>query len=86
MVKVRLSRVGGKKEPFYRVVVSDERSPRDGRFIEQIGTYDPSKKPFALKVEKERVDYWLGKGAQPSESVKRLLQALRRQEEQASPT
>lgn len=77
MVRIRLTRMGAKKRPFYRVVVADSRSPRDGRFIEQIGHYDPMKDPFDLKLELDRVDYWLSNGAQPSETVTRLISRAR---------
>lgn len=77
MVRIRLTRLGAKKRPFYRVIVSDSRSPRDGRFIEQIGYYDPMKDPFDLKIELERVDYWLSVGAQPSDTVTRLIAKAR---------
>lgn len=72
-VHIRLSRGGAKKNPFYRVVVTDQRSPRDGRFIETVGTYDPSKNPAAFVVNHERIEYWRSQGAQPSETVERLL-------------
>lgn len=83
MVKLRLARAGAKKHPFYRVVVSDARSPRDGRFIEQIGTYDPMKDPAGFDVKKDRLDYWLEVGAQPSPSLKQLV-LKHRKEEKAS--
>lgn len=70
--KIRLKRMGGKKDPYYRVVVADARSPRDGRFIEEIGYYNPLKED-AVKVDEERALKWLGNGAQPSETVKALL-------------
>ncbi len=70
-VKIRLKRMGAKKAPFYRIVVSDSRSPRDGRFIEEIGYYDPIKKD--LKVDNEKAATWLTNGAQPTETVKTLL-------------
>ena len=70
-VKIRLKRMGAKKAPFYRIVVSDSRSPRDGRFIEEIGYYDPIKKD--LKVDNEKAANWLKSGAQPTETVKTLL-------------
>lgn len=70
-VKIRLKRMGAKKTPFYRIVVSDSRSPRDGRFIEEIGYYDPIKKD--LKVDNEKASNWLKNGAQPTETVKTLL-------------
>jgi small subunit ribosomal protein S16 len=74
-VHIRLSRVGAKKAPLYRVVVADQRSPRGGRFIERIGTYDPSGDAGALVVNRERLDYWRGCGAQPSHTLDRLLKA-----------
>ncbi len=74
-VHIRLSRVGAKKAPQYRVVVADQRSPRGGRFIEKIGTYDPSGVAGALVVNRERLDYWRGCGAQPSHTLERLLTA-----------
>ena len=73
MVKIRLKRMGMKKKPFYRVVVADERSPRDGRFIEEIGYYDPVKKPSDIKIDKEKALDWMKKGAQPTDSVRILL-------------
>ncbi len=73
MVKIRLRRVGARKQPSYRIVVADARSPRDGRFIETIGVYNPRTEPETVKVEEERALYWLGVGAQPSEPVARLL-------------
>jgi small subunit ribosomal protein S16 len=74
-VHIRLSRVGAKKAPLYRVVVADQRSPRGGRFIEKIGTYDPSGAADAFVVNRERLDYWRGCGAQPSHTLDRLLKA-----------
>ena len=71
--KIRLRRMGAKKAPFYRVVVADSRSPRDGRFIEEIGYYDPTQTPVVIKIDEERAKYWVGTGAQPSETVKALL-------------
>jgi small subunit ribosomal protein S16 len=71
--KIRLKRLGAKKAPFYRVVVADSRSPRDGRFIEEIGYYDPTKDPAVIKIDEERAKYWVSTGAQPSETVKALL-------------
>ena len=73
MVKIRLRRMGAKKAPFYRIVVADSRYPRDGRFIEEIGTYDPQANPAELKVEVERAQAWIKTGAQPTETVKSLL-------------
>ncbi len=72
-VKIRLKRMGMKKKPFYRVVVADVRSPRDGRFIEEIGYYDPMTKPAEIKVNNDRAQYWLGVGAQPTDTVRILL-------------
>lgn len=72
-VKIRLKRVGKKKQPYYRVVVADVRSPRDGRFIEEIGTYDPHTQPSTFKIDAERVKYWLETGAQTTETVRKLL-------------
>lgn len=73
MVKIRLRRMGAKKAPFYRVVVADSRYPRDGRFIEEIGYYDPTKEPSVVSIDKEKVDKWLANGAQPTDTVKKLL-------------
>jgi small subunit ribosomal protein S16 len=73
MVKIRLKRMGQKKAPFYRIVVSDARSPRDGRFIEEIGTYDPSTDPSTFKVNEELAKKWLANGAQPTESVEKIF-------------
>ncbi len=73
MVKIRLRRMGAKKAPFYRIVVADSRYPRDGRFIEEIGTYDPLAEPAAIKVDAERAQAWIKTGAQPTDTVKNLL-------------
>ncbi len=73
-VKIRLKRMGMKKHPFYRVIVADERSPRDGRFIEQIGTYDPMKQPSEINIDSEKAAKWLKNGAQPTDTVRTLLQ------------
>jgi small subunit ribosomal protein S16 len=73
MVKIRLRRVGAKKQPSYRIVVADARSPRDGRFIETIGIYNPRTEPETVTIKEERALHWLGVGAQPSEPVARLL-------------
>lgn len=72
-VKIRLKRMGMKKKPFYRVVVADIRSPRNGRFIEEIGYYDPMKNPAEIKIDSERAKYWLGNGAQPTDTARALL-------------
>ncbi|MBR1758552.1 MAG: 30S ribosomal protein S16 [Lachnospiraceae bacterium] len=74
-VKIRLKRMGQKKAPYYRVVVADARAPRDGRFIEEIGTYDPSKEPSAFVVDAEKAKQWIANGAQPTETVGKLLKA-----------
>ena len=72
-VKMRLRRRGAKKAPFYRVIVADSRSPRDGRFIEEIGYYNPLTNPAEIKIDAEKAKKWLGNGAQPTETVKSLL-------------
>jgi len=74
LVKIRLRRMGAKKRPFYRLVVADARSPRDGRFIEQLGTYDPLTEPATIKIDAEKVNRWLAQGAQPSDAARSLLQ------------
>jgi small subunit ribosomal protein S16 len=74
-VKIRLKRFGAKKKPFYRIVVSDSRSPRDGRFIEQVGTYDP-KSSSGIKVDAEKIAQWVKRGAQPSLTVSNLLKKV----------
>ena len=73
MVKIRLRRMGAKKSPFYRIVVADSRYPRDGRFIEQLGTYNPLAEPAEVKVDAERAQAWIKTGAQPTDTVKRCL-------------
>ncbi len=72
-VKLRLKRMGKKKSPFYRVIVADARSPRDGRFIDEIGIYDPNQEPSLIKIDGEAAKKWLKDGAQPTETVSRLL-------------
>ena len=72
-VKIRLRRMGAKKAPFYRVVVADSRYPRDGRFVEEIGYYDPTKEPSVVKIDADKAKDWMAKGAQPTDTVKRLL-------------
>ncbi|MBP5453865.1 MAG: 30S ribosomal protein S16 [Lachnospiraceae bacterium] len=72
-VKIRLRRMGQKKAPFYRIIVADSRSPRDGKFIAEIGTYDPNVEPAAVKVDEEAAKKWLANGAQPTEVVSRLF-------------
>jgi small subunit ribosomal protein S16 len=73
-VKIRLKRMGAKKRPFYRIVVADARSPRDGRFIESVGYYDPLKHPSVVKFDDERIRHWMGTGAKPSDAVRELLE------------
>ena len=73
MVKIRLRRMGAKKAPYYRVVVADSHFPRDGRFIEEIGTYDPLADPAVIKIDLERAKYWIANGAQPTDTVRGLL-------------
>ena len=72
-VKIRLRRMGQKKAPFYRIIVADSRSPRDGRFIEEIGTYDPSTDPSTFKIDEEAAKTWIANGAQPTEAVSKIL-------------
>lgn len=73
MVKIRLRRMGAKKAPFYRVVVADSRFARDGRFIEEIGYYDPTKEPSVVKIDAEKAKQWLSNGAQPTDTVREIL-------------
>jgi len=72
-VKIRLARHGAKKRPFYRIVVADGRYPRDGRFLENVGTYNPMVEPNEVTLKKERIEYWLGQGATPSDTVNSLF-------------
>lgn len=74
MVKIRLKRMGANKKPFYRVVVADSRAPRDGKFIEEIGYYNPMTDPADIKIDEEKARKWLGTGAQPTDTVKKLFQ------------
>ena len=74
MVKIRLQRAGKKKAPFYHIVVADSKSPRDGKIIEQIGTYDPMVEPSVLKLDREKVEKWIKNGAKPTDTVKRLIE------------
>ena len=76
MVKIRLARHGAKKKPFYRIVVADSRSPRDGRFIDQVGFYDPTKNPSVVEIKKEKIEKWLQRGAQPTETVAQLIKRV----------
>ena len=73
MVKIRLRRMGAKKAPYYRVVVADSRNARDGRFIEEIGTYNPLTDPASVQIDMERANYWIANGAQPTDTVRALL-------------
>jgi len=73
MVKIRLKRMGAKKAPFYRIVVADARTPRDGKVLEEIGIYDPTKNPSVLRVDLEAAKGWIAKGAQPTDTVKALI-------------
>ena len=77
MVRLRLTRLGRKKVPFYRVVATDSRNPRDGKSIEVLGYYDPMKNPAEIKLDLERVDYWIGVGASPSDTVGHLIKRVR---------
>ncbi|HWD07979.1 MAG TPA: 30S ribosomal protein S16 [Actinomycetota bacterium] len=85
MVKIRLRRIGKKGAPTYRVVVADSRSPRDGRFIENIGSYNPGTDPSAITIDGDRALAWIGKGAQPTEAVSRLLEVSGVVERQPKP-
>ena len=73
MVKIRLRRMGAKKAPYYRIVVADSRYPRDGRFIEEIGSYDPTKDPAAFSIDLEKANKWIANGAQPTDTVRALI-------------
>ena len=73
--RIRLARVGSKKNPIYRVVVADQRSPRDGRFIEIVGRYNPQTDPSTISLDAEKIQEWIGRGAQPSDSVARMMKA-----------
>ncbi|MFK7990663.1 MAG: 30S ribosomal protein S16, partial [Sandaracinaceae bacterium] len=78
MVKIRLARHGAKKRPYYHIVVADSESPRDGRFLEQVGTYDPSRPDDEIRLELDRVDHWLSVGAKPSDRVRKVINLMRR--------
>ena len=84
-VTIRLTRAGSKKVPFYRVVAADSRSPRDGRFIEQLGVYDPLREPPEFRVKTERIQYWISHGALPSQTVGELLNVLKKTAAAAAP-
>ena len=77
-VKIRLTRHGGKKRPFYRIVVSDSRSPRDGKFIDQVGTYDPKAVSGGIKLDREKVERWLKRGAKPTQTVSEIIKKEKR--------
>ena len=85
MLSIRMTRMGAKKRPFYRIVVTERASKRDGRFVEIIGHYDPIAKPAAVVVDRERYDYWLGRGAQPSDTVRRCVRQAPAAESTAAP-
>ena len=85
-IKIRLARAGAKKRPFYQVVVADERCRRDGRFIENVGTYDPTKNPAVVKLNVEKAQAWLEKGAQPTDTVRQLLKNAGIMDKAAAPT
>ena len=72
-VKIRLTRLGRKKKPFYRIVVANSEAPRDGKFLEVVGTYDPLKDPVEVKIKQDKLQYWLDQGAQPTDTVRSLL-------------
>lgn len=78
MVKIRLQREGKKKAPFYHIVVADSRSPRDGKIIEQIGTYDPMTEPSTIKLDKEKFENWVKNGAKPTDTVKQLVENIQK--------
>ena len=73
MLSIRLTRMGAKKKPFYRIIVTEKRSKRDGRFVESVGYYDPCRNPADVKIDHERVSYWINRGAQPSDTVRSLI-------------
>lgn len=73
MLSIRLTRMGAKKKPFYRIVVTEKRSKRDGRFIESVGYYDPCRNPADIKLNRERINYWIERGAQPTETVRSII-------------
>ncbi len=81
MVKIRLARHGAKKRPFYRIVAADSRSPRDGRFLERLGSYDPTQDPALIEIKQDRLAEWLKNGAQPTETVARLIKKAGRTKE-----
>lgn len=84
MVRIRLTRLGAKKKPFYRLIATDQRSPRDGRFIEQLGWFDPVKTPKQMKLKLDRIDYWISVGAQPTDTAQALITKFRAQAAEAA--
>ena len=85
MLSIRLTRMGAKKKPFYRIVVTEKRSKRDGRFVEILGQYDPHRKPFYVQLNRERVNYWIERGAQPTETVRSLIKSSAAEQAKAQP-
>ena len=83
MVRIRLTRMGAKKRPFYRMVAADSRSPRDGRFLEQLGYYDPMREPMVINLKLDRIDHWLSVGAKPSETAEKLIARARKLADEA---
>lgn len=73
MLSIRLTRMGAKKKPFYRIIVTEKRSKRDGRFVESVGYYNPCRNPADIKIDRERINYWIERGAQPSDTVRSLI-------------
>lgn len=84
MLRIRLTRRGAKKDPHYRVVIAEQSSPRDGRFKEIVGYYNPAQEPVRLHLDLDRIDYWLGAGAQPTETVRTLIRRVKSQAEEVS--
>jgi small subunit ribosomal protein S16 len=80
MLAIRLTRIGAKKKPFYRIIVKEQRSKRDGAYLENVGTYDPTRNPAVININIERVDYWISKGAQPTETVRRLINTSKKEQ------
>ena len=85
MLAIKLMRTGAKKRPSYRVVVKEKQSKRDGAYLENVGTYNPTREPAEINLDMDRVRYWIGKGAQPTETVGRLIKASAKQQTQAQP-
>lgn len=86
MLAIRLTRMGAKKKPFYRIVVKEQRSKRDGAYLENVGTYDPTRNPAAININIERIDYWISKGAQPTNTVRSLINASKKAQVAATAT